>query len=56
VDIADVLAGYQRLVALAGSPHRVVPGHDPLVRGGYPALNAATQGIVHRMDVPRLDV
>ena len=56
VDIADVLSGYQRLTALAGSPHRVVPGHDPLVLIRYPALNSATQGIVHRVDVARLDV
>jgi hypothetical protein len=32
-----------------------VPGHDPLVLQRYPALNAQTQGIVHRLDVPRLD-
>jgi glyoxylase-like metal-dependent hydrolase (beta-lactamase superfamily II) len=56
VDIADVLAGYQRIVALAGSPRRVVPGHDPLVLQRYPALNRETVGIVHRVDVARLDV
>ena len=55
VDIADVLDGYTRLVALAGSPQRVVPGHDPLVLKRYPSLNGATQGIVHRLDVKRLD-
>jgi glyoxylase-like metal-dependent hydrolase (beta-lactamase superfamily II) len=55
VDIADVLAGYQRIVALAGTPRRVVPGHDPLVLQRYPALNSATQGIVHRLDGGRLD-
>jgi glyoxylase-like metal-dependent hydrolase (beta-lactamase superfamily II) len=55
VDIADVLAGYGRIVALAGSPARVVPGHDPLVLQRYPALSAATEGIVHRLDVRRLD-
>jgi hypothetical protein len=55
VDIADVLAGYGRLVALAGSPARVVPGHDPLVLRRYPALNAAAEGVVHRLDVPRVD-
>jgi glyoxylase-like metal-dependent hydrolase (beta-lactamase superfamily II) len=56
IDIADVLAGYQRLIALAGSPARVVPGHDPLVLQRYPALNRETEGIVHRLDVARLDV
>jgi glyoxylase-like metal-dependent hydrolase (beta-lactamase superfamily II) len=55
IDIADVLDGYTRLKALAGSPRRVVPGHDPLVLKRYPALNSQTQGIVHRLDVARLD-
>ena len=31
------------------------PGHDPLVLQRYPALNSQTQGIVHRLDVARLD-
>jgi glyoxylase-like metal-dependent hydrolase (beta-lactamase superfamily II) len=55
IDVADVLAGYQRIVALAGTPRRVVPGHDPLVLQRYPALNSATEGIVHRLDAGRLD-
>ena len=55
IDIADVLDGYVRLQALAGSPRRVVPGHDPLVLKRYPALKSQTQGIVHRLDVARLD-
>jgi glyoxylase-like metal-dependent hydrolase (beta-lactamase superfamily II) len=55
IDIADVLAGYQRLIALAGSAARVVPGHDPLVLKRYPALNRETEGIVHRLDAARLD-
>ena len=55
IDIGDVLAGYSRLVSLAGSRRRVVPGHDPLVLARYPALNAATKGIVHRLDAERLD-
>ncbi|NJO34986.1 MAG: N-acyl homoserine lactonase family protein [Rhodospirillales bacterium] len=55
IDIGDVLDGYVRLQALAGSPRRVVPGHDPLVLKRYPALNSQTQGIVHRLDVARLD-
>lgn len=54
-DITDVLNGYVRLRSLAGSPRRVVPGHDPLVLKRYPALNSQTQGIVHRLDVARLD-
>jgi glyoxylase-like metal-dependent hydrolase (beta-lactamase superfamily II) len=55
IDIGDVLDGYKRLTALAGSAKRVVPGHDPLVLKRYPPLNARTEGIVHRLDVPRLD-
>jgi hypothetical protein len=55
VDIADVLAGYDRLKALAASPRHVIPGHDPLVLQRYPALNGQTAGIAHRLDVPRLD-
>jgi glyoxylase-like metal-dependent hydrolase (beta-lactamase superfamily II) len=55
IDIADVLKGYDRLRALAASPRHVVPGHDPLVLERYPALNKATQGVVHRLDVARLD-
>jgi len=50
-----VLDGYNKLRALAASPRHVVPGHDPLVLQRYPALNSQTQGIAHRLDLPRLD-
>ena len=55
IDVEDTLRGYTRLNALAASPRHVVPGHDPLVLQRYPALNSATQGIVHRLDVARPD-
>jgi len=55
VDLEDVLAGYARHVALAGSRRRVVPGHDPLVLQRYPALDPRLEGIVHRLDVERRD-
>lgn len=55
IDIEDVLNGYKRLIALAGSSRRVVPGHDPLVLARYPSFSAATQGIVHRLDLARID-
>jgi glyoxylase-like metal-dependent hydrolase (beta-lactamase superfamily II) len=55
VDVEDTLKGYARLTQLAASPKRVIPGHDPLVLARYPSLNAETQGIVHRLDVARLD-
>jgi hypothetical protein len=50
-----VLAGYERLKALAASPRHIIPGHDPLVLQRYPALNSQTKGIAHRLDVARLD-
>jgi len=41
VDVADMLAGFDRLTTLAeGDPRRVVPGHDPLAR----RLFAAPEG------------
>jgi glyoxylase-like metal-dependent hydrolase (beta-lactamase superfamily II) len=55
IDVEDVLRGYSRLVRLAASPRHVVPGHDPLVLRRYPALNARTEGFVHRLDLPRVD-
>jgi hypothetical protein len=50
-----VLDGYTKLKKLAASPRHIVPGHDPLVLQRYPALNSQTKGIVHRLDLPRLD-
>jgi glyoxylase-like metal-dependent hydrolase (beta-lactamase superfamily II) len=55
VDVEDTLKGYTRLVELAASPKRVIPGHDPLVLARYPSLNRETNGIVHRLDVARSD-
>jgi glyoxylase-like metal-dependent hydrolase (beta-lactamase superfamily II) len=55
VDVADVLAGYARMRKLAASDRHVVPGHDPLVLKRYPALSTETEGVVHRLDLPRLD-
>ncbi len=55
VDVEATLKSYSRLEALATSRRHVVPGHDPLVLKRYPALNAETEGIIHRLDVARLD-
>lgn len=55
VDMEDVLKGYQRIEALAGSRRRVIPGHDPLVLKYYPALDSRLAGIIHRLDVERKD-
>ncbi len=49
-NVADMLEGHRRLVALADSPDHVVPGHDPLVGTRYPAANKAIDGIV-RLDL-----
>lgn len=54
VDVDQTLRSYTRLGELAASPAHIVPGHDPLVLKRYPAWKAETEGIVHRLDVPRL--
>jgi len=56
IDVEATLRTYDKLTALAGGDmRRVVPGHDPLVLKRYPALKPATEGVIHRLDVPRLD-
>jgi glyoxylase-like metal-dependent hydrolase (beta-lactamase superfamily II) len=48
--VADMVAGYRRLSALADSPAHIIPGHDPLVMERYPAPSHGTQGVVARLD------
>jgi glyoxylase-like metal-dependent hydrolase (beta-lactamase superfamily II) len=48
--VADMVAGYSRLLALAQSPAHIIPGHDPLVLERYPAPSRSMQGIVVRLD------
>jgi glyoxylase-like metal-dependent hydrolase (beta-lactamase superfamily II) len=48
--VADMMAGYRRLSALADSPAHIIPGHDPLVMERYPAASQGTQGVVARLD------
>lgn len=38
VDREEMLAGFSRIVELAGDAARVIPGHDPLVRERYPSF------------------
>ncbi|MCF3934565.1 N-acyl homoserine lactonase family protein [Acuticoccus sp. M5D2P5] len=38
IDLAETLATYQRILAIAGRPENVIPGHDPLVRRLFPAI------------------
>jgi glyoxylase-like metal-dependent hydrolase (beta-lactamase superfamily II) len=55
VDVENTLRGYTRLNELAASRRHIVPGHDPLVLQRYPSLNNQTNGMVVRLDLPRLD-
>ncbi len=48
------LKSYDRLTSLAGSLKNVIPGHDPLILKRYPAWKPETEGIVHKLDVPRI--
>ncbi len=48
--VPDMVEGYRRLRELAGSPERIIPGHDPLVLSRYPAPSHELEGIVARLD------
>lgn len=39
VDMEDMLAGFKTLRRLVDTADHIIPGHDPLVRSLYPALN-----------------
>lgn len=55
-NVADMLAGHDRLRELASSPAHIIPGHDPLVLKRYPAAAAGLEGSVVRLDAePRAD-
>lgn len=54
IDVEQTLRSYTLLEKLATSRAHIVPGHDPLVLDRYPAWKSETQGVVHRLDVPRL--
>ena len=45
-----MVAGYDRLRALAASPAHVIPGHDPQVMQRYRAPSKDLEGIVVRLD------
>jgi glyoxylase-like metal-dependent hydrolase (beta-lactamase superfamily II) len=49
-NVADMLAGHDRLRRLAASERHIVPGHDPLVMRRYPAASPALEGIAVRLD------
>ena len=50
-DVAKMVEGWHKLVALAGASRYVIPGHDPMVMLRYSPPNAALEGIVVRLDV-----
>lgn len=47
-DMGPMLAGFDRIRALADRPEGVIPGHDPLVGRIFPEVAG---GFVHRLDV-----
>ena len=49
-NVADMMEGWGRLLALADSAAHVIPGHDPLVLERYPTPSKELQGIVVRLD------
>ncbi|MEZ5855292.1 MAG: N-acyl homoserine lactonase family protein [Hyphomicrobiaceae bacterium] len=55
IDMAATLKSYDRLIELAGGLRNVIPGHDPLIMKRYPAWKPDTEGLVHKLDAPRLD-
>jgi glyoxylase-like metal-dependent hydrolase (beta-lactamase superfamily II) len=55
IDMEATLRSYDKLAELAGDPRAVVPGHDPLILARYPAWKPDSEGIVHRIDLPRQD-
>lgn len=48
--VADTLEGYRTLLKLASSRHHMVPGHDPLVTGLYPAAKPGLENWAVRLD------
>lgn len=50
VSLPEVLEGYDMLRTLASSPGHIIPGHDPLVMGRYPAA-PGLDGVAVRLDL-----
>ena len=51
-DEQALLDGFERIAELAPSLDHIVPGHDPAVMRAYRAPDAATDGVVVRLDEP----
>ena len=54
LDMQATLKSYDSLIAMAGGLKNVIPGHDPLILKRYPAWKPETQGLVHKLDAPRI--
>jgi glyoxylase-like metal-dependent hydrolase (beta-lactamase superfamily II) len=52
--VSQTVAGYGRLMGLAGDKRLIVPGHDPEVLKRYPAYSKQTEGMVAKLDVDEL--
>ncbi len=53
-DVTQMVAGWERLRALASKPQFIVPGHDPLVMERYRAPEPGLRGIAVRLDAEPL--
>jgi len=51
-NLAEMVAGWDRIFELGAETKYVVPGHDPLVMQRYPAPSPELEGICVRLDVP----
>ncbi|MGX1170789.1 hypothetical protein ACNJYD_23545 [Bradyrhizobium sp. DASA03005] len=49
--VGDMLAGFDKLRAVAPDADHIVPGHDPLVMKLYPAPSPDLSGVAVRLDV-----
>lgn len=49
-NLGDMLEAYDAMRRLASSAQHIVPGHDPLVLGRYPAAKPGLEGVVVRLD------
>lgn len=54
IDQEATLKSYDHLTTLAAGLKNVIPGHDPLILKRYPAWKPETQGLVHKLDAPRI--
>jgi glyoxylase-like metal-dependent hydrolase (beta-lactamase superfamily II) len=51
-NVSQALESCDKVMAMAGDIHHVIPGHDPLVLAIYPAARQGLEGVIARLDVP----